>query len=97
LEHVLAAADPAVEPDFSSILDDFNNLRERTDRRDGAVELPPAMVGDDDRVDAQARGDLRVLGVEDALEDQLAAPELLHPLDVLPGERRIELPGDPLR
>ena len=42
-------------------------------------------------------GDLRVLGVEDALQDQLAAPELLHPLDVLPGERRVELPGDPLR
>ena len=37
------------------------------------------------------------LGVEDAFQDELAAPELLHPLHVLPRQRRVELPGDPLR
>ncbi len=55
------------------------------------------MVGDDDRVGAARGGDLRVLGVEDAFQDQLAAPPVLHPLDVLPAERGVELAGDPLR
>src|SRR5436309_13112581 len=49
------------------------------------------------RIGAARGGDLCVFGVEDAFKDQLAAPEILHPLDVLPAERRVELAGDPLR
>src|ERR1035437_3237582 len=34
--------------------------------------------------------------VENAFQDQLAGPDLLDPLDVLPAQRRIELLADPL-
>ena len=40
-----------------------------------------------DRVGAAVDGEPRVLDVQDALEDQLAAPALLDPLDVGPGQR----------
>ena len=96
-QHVLPAADAAVEPHFDLAVHRLHNLRQRPDRRDRAVELAAAVVGDHDRVGPRLRRELRVLGVEDALDDQLAAPELLHPLHVFPRQRRVELPGDPLR
>src|SRR6267378_4311817 len=97
LEHVLAGADAAVEQHLDAAAHRFDHLGQRADRGRGAVELPAAMVGDHDRVGAARGGDLRVLGVEDAFQDQLAAPPVLHPLDVLPAERGVELAGDPLR
>src|SRR5688500_7333178 len=82
--HVLAAADAAVEPRFSFPLNSTCYLREGTDRRDRAVELAPAVVRHHDRIRARLHRELGVLGIEDALDDELAAPELLHPLDVFP-------------
>src|SRR4029077_11837015 len=38
-----------------------------------------------------------VRDVDTALKDELSSPEVFHPLDVLPRQCRIELPGDPLR
>ena len=44
------------------------------------------MVGHADRVGAGRHRDLGVIDVEDALEDQLARPQALDPLDVLPAD-----------
>ena len=49
------------------------------------------MVGNDDRVGAGLGRHQRVLVVEDAFQDQLAAPAFLDPLDVLPRQLRVEL------
>src|SRR5690606_15399104 len=89
--HVLAATNAAVHVDLDVAADRVEDGRERRDRRGRAVELASAVVRDDDRVGPGARGDPGVLGIEDALEDQLAAPALANPLDVGPGERGIEL------
>ena len=53
------------------------------------------MVRHHDGVGAELDRGPGVIGVEDALQDQLARPDLLDPLDVLPGQRRIELVADP--
>ncbi len=56
-----------------------------------AVQLAPAVVADHDGVGAVLHGQARVLLDHDALEDQLAAPLLLHPGHVGPGQARVEL------
>ena len=53
------------------------------------------MIGDDHCVGTDLQGPFRVLGVQDALQDQLAAPAIPDPLDVVPAELRIKLLGDP--
>src|SRR5262249_47495622 len=57
----------------------------------------PAVVGDDDRVGAGLSGELRIYGIEYALEDELAAPAVFEALHVVPIERRVELLGGPGR
>ena len=54
------------------------------------------MVRHHDGVGAELDRGPGVLGVEDAFQDQLAGPDLLDPLHVLPAQRRIELVADPL-
>ena len=53
------------------------------------------MIGDDDRRGAGLGGDLRIVDVENALDDQLARPDAADPLDVLPAEGVVELGGRP--
>ena len=53
------------------------------------------MVGDDDSVRAARRRFARVVGIEDALDDQRSLPRGAHPFDVLPGDARIEVTADP--
>ena len=53
------------------------------------IELPPAVIGDVDAVDAVIAGDRRVLAGLDAFEDQrqLAAMLVLEALHLGPGQR----------
>src|ERR1051325_1400754 len=53
------------------------------------------MVGDDDSVGAEPDPLARVLGVEDALDDQRPVPVRADPADVGPGDRGIEIAPDP--
>ena len=59
------------------------------------VELPATVVGHDQRIGAAVGREAGVVDVHDPLEDQLAAPALLDPLDVGPRQARIELLGRP--
>ena len=77
--------------------DRLDDLRQRRDRRRRAVELPPAVIGDDERGCAGLGRGPGILDVENALEDELARPQAPDPIDVLPVQRRIELAGGPLR
>jgi len=54
------------------------------------------MVADDQRIGAGVGGQPRILGIENALEYQLAAPAPLDPFDVAPVQPRVELAGGPL-
>ena len=49
------------------------------------------MVGDDDRIGAGVGGHAGVVGVEDAFQDQLAAPLIADAFDLFPIELRVEL------
>ena len=63
--------------------------------REHAVELAAAVVGHDDAVRAARGRFARVVGIENALDDQRALPLLAHPFDVLPGDARVEIGADP--
>src|SRR5450755_240540 len=49
------------------------------------------MIADNQRVGPGRHRKPGILDVEDALEDQLATPALLDPLDIIPVEARVEL------
>jgi hypothetical protein len=55
-------------------------------RRRRAVQLPSAMVGDDERVRTAFGREVRVLGIHDAFKDELTSPELFDSLDVRPAQ-----------
>ena len=61
LEHVLTGADAAVEMHLDVAADRIDDLRQGADRRTRAVELAPAVIGDDDRVGAGFRRHARIL------------------------------------
>ena len=94
---VLARADAAVEHDLDVGAERVGDRRQHGNRRRRAVELAAAVIGHDQRRRAGLCRNAGVLDVENALEDELAGPKTLDPLDVLPAQRRIELLGDPLR
>ena len=97
LEHVLAGADAAVHPHFDLVAHRIHNRRQRGDGGRRAVELAAAVVAHHDGVGAGGHGQARVFGIDNAFEDQLAAPALLHPGNVSPGQARVELAGGPVR
>lgn len=96
LEHVLPGTDAAVEPDLDALAHRLDDRRQRADGRGRTVQLASAMVADDQRIGAGVGGQPRVLGIEDALEHQLAAPAAFDPFDVAPVQPRVELAGGPL-
>ena len=61
------------------------------------VELAPAVVRHVDRLDAVLDGDLGVFGGGDALQDEGNLELVLEPLDVGPGEARLEVVCGPRR
>ena len=95
--HVLTRANAAVEHDLDRGADGVDDPGQRGDRGHGAVELPAAVIGDDERRRAGLGRALGVLHVEQPLEHQRARPQVPDPFDVLPAQRRIELSGDPCR
>jgi hypothetical protein len=61
LDDVAAAAEAAVDQYRNPAGDGFDDFRQHLDGRADAVLDPPAMVGDDDRVDAAIGGEFGVL------------------------------------
>src|SRR5690348_4518295 len=90
-ENVETRADATVDIDFGPIADLFHNSRQSRCGGWRAVELPAAMIRNEDRVGACVDRHLCVLDVEDAFDDQLARPERAHPFESLHVEGGIEL------
>src|SRR5690606_16161790 len=93
LEHVLPRTNAAVHPDVDLRTYGLDYRRQHVDRRQRAVELATTMVADNQRIGAAIRRHARIFRVEHTLEDNLAAPAILEPLDVGPAQLRIELFG----
>jgi hypothetical protein len=51
------------------------------------------MIGDDDPVGSEAHRIAGVFGIEDALDQQFAFPEVADPFAFPPADRRIEIPA----
>ena len=59
---------------------------------DAVIELPTAVIADHDAVETQRGGALGVGHGQHALDEELAAPVLADPADVVPGDGRLEQP-----
>ena len=90
LQHVLARAHAAVEMDLDLVTHRVHDRRQRADRAQRAVELPPAVVRHHDGIGADVAGLQSVARVDDALDDQRAVPHLAELADAVPVERLIE-------
>ena len=89
LDHVGSPADAAVEEDLGAPGRRLHDLGQRVEGRGDPVELAPAVVGDDDPRAAVLAGEQRVLGGEDALDQERERALLAQPLEVAPGEARV--------
>jgi hypothetical protein len=94
LDHIGAAADAAVHQHLQAIADCPRDFRQLPDAGSHAIQLPPAVIGDDDPVRRRVRSRSRVFRGHDALDDQLSRPQRTQPLDIPPRDRRIELGVD---
>src|SRR6187397_1484785 len=73
-DDVRPTAYATVDEDLGSISDCVDDLRERLERRDRAVELPPAVVRDDDTRCAVVAREGRILCRDEALHDHWHLP-----------------------
>ena len=89
LQHVAAAADPAVDERLGAATDRVDHLGQRVERGRDAVQLPATVIRDDHSRRTVLAGELRVLGGEDPLDDERQAAHAAQPLQVAPGERAV--------
>src|SRR5690348_8737020 len=88
LDDVGAAIKAAIDDDLRPAAHRLSYLRQDVERAAHVVELPSAVIGDVDAVDAVIDRDRRILAGLDAFEDQrqLVAVLILEALDLGPGE-----------
>ncbi len=89
LDDVAAAADAAVDEDFGAVADRVEHLRQHAQRRGDAVQLPAAMVGDDDAVGSGVERLARVVRGVDALDEHRPVPGVADPAEVGPRHHRL--------
>ena len=91
LDDINPAPKAAVDKHRRFAADRLDNAGQRPDRGDRAVELAPAMIGDDDPVGAALHRLARLVRMQNAFEDERPAPKVAQPVDVMPADVRIEL------
>ena len=82
--HVKTGPHAAVHQHLHLALDRIGDGRQRPDRGQHAVKLPPAMVADDNAVGTETDRVAGVLRVQDALDDHRALPEIADPFQIGP-------------
>src|SRR6266850_1666857 len=91
VDDVGAAHEAAVDPYLGLAVHRFHDFRQHLCAPQPMVELPAAMVGDIDHLDAVLDRELRVLGGGNALDDERKVGVLvLEALHLPPGERGLE-------
>ena len=78
-------ADPRVQVDFAVIIDRVHYLRQHFHGAHGGVNLPAAVRGYQDAVDATFGGDVGILSGPYALEHQGQTGEIAQPVQFIPG------------
>ena len=95
-----AAPHAAVHDDLQLLADRLACRLHHLDRGRGTVQLAPAMVGEHHGGGAMVHGATDVIGMHHALDRERPAPQIGHPLGILPRETAVELGveigGDPL-
>src|SRR3546814_4684418 len=91
LEHVGAAPHAAIEDHLSAALQALHHRRKHLHWGDGRIELPTAMVGEDDGTGAVVARLERIFRTKDTLDRKRSAPVARHPFKVLPTDGGIEL------
>src|SRR5437879_6208139 len=88
LDDVGAAPEPAVDQHRDAAAHGFDDLGQGVDGGAAAVLAARAVVGDDQAVEAVFHAQRRVLVRQDALDEDLHARDVAHPLEEIPGHVR---------
>src|SRR5262245_12192164 len=89
LEDIGASADAAIEQDRYSSRDGFHDAGQGIQRGNRPIQLPAAVVGNDDAVHAVLDRTLRIVRVQDAFEQDRQAGVLPQECQVIPCEAGI--------
>src|SRR5579864_5041845 len=89
-DEVAAPLDAAVEHDPGATAHRLRDLGQRVQAAKAMVNLPTAVIGDPDVVDAMLDGDLGVFGRLHALEHERQAREALDAVQGVPGQRSLK-------
>lgn len=84
LKRIRSPADSAIDENLHGT-GAISYPRKHAHGRHRGIKLPPAMIGDPRRVDAQFGGHGNVVGMQQALDDKIAAPVPAHHFDMIPG------------
>ena len=85
-EDVDAAAHAAIEHERHPSFEPAGDFGQGLDAARGAVELPPAVVGDDDAVNTALYRFAGIVGMQDALEQERQARPLAQAGEVVPSQ-----------
>src|ERR1700733_9282871 len=91
LDDIDSAPEAAVDQHRRFAADRVHDAGKRADGGDRAVELTPAMIGDDDSVGAAIDRLTRFAGVQQALDQERPAPLSAQPFDIAPADIRVQL------
>ena len=90
LQHMRSALDPSIHDHVDPIADGIHDFGQLVERGPRAVQLPAAMVGQHDAGAADLDCAFRVRHRHDALQAELAVPELDHFGHVVPVHGRVQ-------
>src|SRR6202167_167521 len=91
LDDVDAPPEAAVDEHRRAAADRFDDAGQRANRGDRAVELAPAMVGDDDAIGAVFDRLARFARMQQALDQKRPAPLPAQAFDIAPADIRVQL------
>lgn len=84
LQHIPATSDSAIHHHDQIASNRITDRRQHMQWLDGAIQLPAAMVRDDDSVRANRCGASCIVDMEDALDHQIPTPAIAYAGDVRP-------------
>ncbi len=90
-EHAGPAANAAVEDKRDAAADRFRNFLKPVERGARTVDLPSAVVRDDEAVDAVIQRLARIVGMIDAFQKDRLRRVLAQKGELVPGERRVRI------
>ena len=94
LDDIRLMPDAAIDEDLRLAVDGLGDLGQAEESGIGAIQLTSAMVGNGDGVDSHRDQAVGILRTGNALDDQLALPEIADRLEIVPCERGVVVAAD---